>query len=159
MNSTVNTRASIPYKLLIDGQWEEAVSGKSIPVINPATGEQLAIVPDAGTEDVDRAVKVARRTFEDGAWRRMDVSKREKIIWRIGELIEKNKEELGMLESLNNGKTYREALSGDIPPAYDVFYYYAGWVRKICGETIPVDGDYLNYTWREPVGVVGMITP
>jgi acyl-CoA reductase-like NAD-dependent aldehyde dehydrogenase len=122
MNSTVNTRASIPYKLLIDGQWEEAVSGKSIPVINPATGEQLAIVPDAGTEDVDRAVKVARRTFEDGAWRRMDVSKREKIIWRIGELIEKNKEELGMLESLNNGKTYREALSGDIPPAYDVFY-------------------------------------
>ncbi|MGO8732616.1 MAG: aldehyde dehydrogenase family protein [Terriglobia bacterium] len=159
MNSTVNTRASGPYRLLIDGQWEEAVSGKSIPVINPATGEQLAIVPDAGAEDVDRAVKAARRTFEDGEWRRMDVSKREKIIWRIGELIEKYKEELAMLESLNNGKTYREALSGDIPPAYDVFYYYAGWARKICGETIPVDGNYLNYTLREPVGVVGMITP
>jgi acyl-CoA reductase-like NAD-dependent aldehyde dehydrogenase len=89
----------------------------------------------------------------------MDVSQREKIIWRIGELIEKNQEELGMLESLNNGKTYREALRGDIPPTYDVFYYYAGWTRKIYGETIPVDGNYLNYTLREPVGVAGMITP
>ena len=159
MNSTVTTHPSTPCKLLIDGKWEEAVSGKSIPVINPATGEQLTLVPDAGSEDVDRAVKAARRTFENGAWRRMDVSKREKIIWRIGELIERNKEELGMLESLNNGKTYREALRGDIPPAYDIFYYYAGWARKIYGETIPVDGNYLNYTLREPVGVVGMITP
>src|SRR5271157_631604 len=158
MNSTVITRRSVSYKLLIDGKWEEAVSGESIPVINPATGEQLTIVPDAGSEDVERAVKAARRTFEEGAWRRMDVSKREKIIWRIGELIEKNKEELGMLESLNNGKTYREALRGDIPPACDVFYYYAGWARKIYGETIPVDGNFLNYTLREPVGVVGMIT-
>ena len=159
MNSTVITHSSVRHKLLIDGKWEEAVSGKSIPVINPATGEQLAIVPDAGPEDVDRAVKAARRTFEEGVWRRMDVSKREKIIWRIGELIERNKEELGMLESLNNGKTYREALRGDIPPASDIFYYYAGWARKIYGETIPVDGNYLNYTLREPVGVVGMITP
>jgi acyl-CoA reductase-like NAD-dependent aldehyde dehydrogenase len=159
MNSNVITQRLVPNKLFIDGKWEEAVSGKSIPVINPATGEQLTIVPDAGPADVDRAVKAARRTFEEGAWRRMDVSKREKIIWRIGELIERNKEELGMLESLNNGKTYREALRGDIPPAYDIFYYYAGWARKIYGETIPVDGNYLNYTLREPVGVVGMITP
>jgi acyl-CoA reductase-like NAD-dependent aldehyde dehydrogenase len=88
----------------------------------------------------------------------MNVSERERIIWRVGELIEKNKEDLGMLESLNNGKTYREALRGDIPPTYDIFYYYAGWTRKIYGETIPVDGNYLNYTLREPVGVVGMIT-
>jgi aldehyde dehydrogenase (NAD+) len=147
-----------PGKLFIDGRNEDAVSGKTIPVMNPATGEQLTTVPDAGAADVDRAVSAARRAFEAGAWRNMRVSQREKIIWRIGELIERNKEDLGMLESLNNGKTFREALRGDIPPCWDIFYYYAGWTRKIYGETIPVDGNYLNYTLREPVGVVGMIT-
>lgn len=148
----------LPGKLWIDGKAVDAASGKTIPVMNPATGEQLTTVPDAGPEDVHRAVEAARRTFENRVWRGMNASGRERIIWRIGELIEKNREELGMLESLNNGKTYREALRGDIPPSWDIFYYYAGWVRKICGETIPVDGNYLNYTLREPVGVVGMIT-
>ena len=147
-----------PYKLYIDGKWTGPASTVSIPVMNPATGEQLTTVPDANAEDVDRAVRAARRAFESGVWRKMDVSARERIIWRIGELIEKNKEELGLLESLNNGKTFQEALRGDIPPTADIFYYYAGWARKIYGETIPVDGNYLNYTLREPVGVVGMIT-
>jgi acyl-CoA reductase-like NAD-dependent aldehyde dehydrogenase len=147
-----------PLGLFINGKWDESVTGKRIPVMNPATGEQLMTVPDAGAEDVDRAVHAARKSFESRAWRGMDVSQREKIIWRIGELIDKNKEELGALESLNNGKTFREALRGDIPPTADIFYYYAGWARKIYGETIPVDGNYLNYTLREPVGVVGMIT-
>lgn len=73
-------------------------------------------------------------------------------------MIEKNQEELAALESLNNGKTFREAVRGDIPPTADIFYYYSGWARKIHGETIPVDGNFLNYTLREPVGVVGMIT-
>ena len=159
MNTTLVKQALKPFRLFIDGKWEAAVSRRTIPVLNPATGEQLTTVPDAGPEDVDRAVKAARRAFEKGFWRKMNVSQRERIIWRIGELIEKNKEELGMLESLNNGKTYLEALRGDIPPTADIFYYYAGWTRKIYGETIPVDGKYLNYTLREPVGVVGMITP
>ncbi len=159
MNTTLVKQALKPFRLFIDGKWEAAVSSRTIPVLNPATGEQLTTVPDAGPEDVDRAVKAARRAFEKGFWRKMNVSQRERIIWRIGELIEKNKEELGLLESLNNGKTYLEALRGDIPPTADIFYYYAGWTRKIYGETIPVDGKYLNYTLREPVGVVGMITP
>jgi aldehyde dehydrogenase (NAD+) len=158
MEATTIIKTLKPGKLYIDGRYEEAASGKTIPVINPATGEQLTTVPDASAEDVDRAVRTARRTFETGVWRNLKVSERERIIWRIGELVEKNKEELGMLESLNNGKTFREALRGDIPPSWDIFYYYAGWTRKIYGETIPVDGDYLNYTLREPVGVVGMIT-
>ncbi len=159
MNTTLVKQALKPFRLFIDGKWEAAVSRRTIPVLNPATGEQLTTVPDAGPEDVDRAVKAARRAFDKGFWRKMNVSQRERIIWRIGELIEKNKEELGLLESLNNGKTYLEALRGDIPPTADIFYYYAGWTRKIYGETIPVDGKYLNYTLREPVGVVGMITP
>ena len=147
-----------PLTLFINGRWEDSTSDKSIPVTNPATGEQLTTVCDASAEDVDRAVQAARRAYDKGSWRKMNVSQRERIIWRIGELIEKNKEELGTLESLNNGKTFREALRGDIPPAYDIFYYYTGWTRKIYGETIPVDGEYLNYTLREPIGVVVMIT-
>src|SRR3989454_6500680 len=158
MNTTLVKQALKPFRLFIDGKWEAAVSRRTIPVLNQATGEQLTTVPDAGPEDGDRAVKAARRAFEKGSWRKMNVSQRERIIWRIGELIEKNKEELGLLESLNNGKTYLEALRGDIPPTADIFYYYAGWTRKIYGETIPVDGPFLNYTLREPVGVVGMIT-
>ncbi len=158
MDATTIKQGLKPYKLFINGQWTDSVSGRTIPVMNPATGEELSTVPDANAEDVDRAVKAARHAFETGVWRKMNASKRERIIWRIGELIEKNQEELGMLESLNNGKTFREALRGDIPPTADIFYYYAGWTRKIYGETIPVDGNYLNYTLREPVGVVGMIT-
>ncbi|MGH9450481.1 MAG: aldehyde dehydrogenase family protein [Terriglobia bacterium] len=158
MEAATLMRTLKPEALWIGGKREDAASGKTIPVINPATGEQITTVPDAAAEDVDRAVQAACRAFESGAWREKKVSEREKIMWRIGELIEKNKEELGMLESLNNGKTYREALRGDIPPSWDIFYYYAGWVRKIYGETVPVDGHYLNYTLREPVGVVGMIT-
>lgn len=159
MNVTAVKQSLKPFKLFIDGKWEEPISGRTIPVMNPATAEQLTSVPDVGPEDVDRAVKAARRTFESRVWRQMDVSKRERIIWRIGELIEKNQEEFATLETLENGKTYREALRGDIPPTWDIFYYYAGWARKIYGETIPVDGNFLNYTLREPVGVVGMITP
>jgi aldehyde dehydrogenase (NAD+) len=158
MDATTTKPVIKPGKLFIDGRSEDATSGRTIAVMNPATGEQVTTVPDAAVEDVDRAVRAARRTFENRAWRGMSASKRERIIWRIGELIEKNKEELGMLETLNNGKTFRESLRADVPASYDIFYYYAGWTRKIYGETIPVDGNFLNYTLREPVGVVGMVT-
>ena len=96
-----------PLRLFIDGKGQESASGTTIPVMNPATGEQLLTVPDASAEDVDCAVRAARRSFESRAWRSMDASRREKIMWRIGELIEKTKEELAALESLTNGKTYR----------------------------------------------------
>ena len=129
-----------PYKLYIDGKWVGPASTLSIPVMNPATGEQLSTIPDANAADVDRAVQAARRAFERGVWRKMDVSARERIIWRIGELIEKNKEELALLESLNNGKTYAEALRGDIPPTADIFYYYAGWARRSMGKPFLLTG-------------------
>ena len=158
MDATTVMQGLKPFKLYVEGQWVESTSGRIITVMNPATGEELTTVPDANAADVDRAVQSARRAFESGVWRKKNASERERIIWRVSELIEKNKEELTMIESLNNGKTFREALRGDIPPTADIFYYYAGWARKIYGETIPVDGNFLNYTLREPVGVVGMIT-
>jgi acyl-CoA reductase-like NAD-dependent aldehyde dehydrogenase len=146
-------------KNLIGGRWCEAVSGKTIEVRNPATGEPLAAVPDSDAPDVDAAVRAARQTFERGVWRRMDPSQRERILWRIGELIRRQEDELCLLESKENGKTVREAHGADVQPAADSFFYYAGWPRKIFGQTIPVDGPYLSYTLREPVGVVGAIVP
>src|SRR5205085_9064860 len=146
-------------QLVVNGRVEESSTGKTIDVINPATGDLLTTVPDAGSADVDRAVAAARATFEKKAWRGMDPSKKEKILWNLSEILLKNKEELAALESMENGKTLREAAGADVEPAIDAFRYYAGWVRKIYGETIPVDGPFLNYTLREPVGVVGAIVP
>ena len=128
-------------------------------VINPATGELLTRVPDADEEEVGRAVAAARACFEQKTWRGLDASRRERILWQIAEGIERHAEELASLVSQENGKTVREAMGGDVKPAADCFRYYAGWVRKMYGQTIPVDGPYLNYTMREPVGVVGAIVP
>jgi aldehyde dehydrogenase (NAD+) len=148
-----------PGKLFINGRWEDAAAGRTIDVCNPATGEHLTTVPDGDASDVNRAVAAARSSFERKAWRGLAPSKKEKILWDISEILLKNREELSILESMENGKTVREAGGADVDPAIDAFRYYAGWVRKICGETIPVDGPFLNYTLREPMGVVGAIVP
>ncbi|HEV2425551.1 MAG TPA: aldehyde dehydrogenase family protein [Terriglobia bacterium] len=158
MEATVQERALAPARNWIDGKPAENASGKTIDLINPATGEVLTTVPRGGAQDVDKAVAAARRAFENQAWRDMKPSARSRMLWRIGELIEKNLDELARLESLNAGKTLKGAKNGDMRPAADIFYYYAGWVRAMHSEVIPVDGPFLNYTLREPVGVVGMIT-
>jgi aldehyde dehydrogenase (NAD+) len=147
-----------PGRLWIDGKSQGSISGKTIDVMNPATGELLTTVERGDAADVDLAVKAARNAFESGSWPKMNGSDRSKLLWRIGDLITKHLDELAMLESLNTGKTLKGARSGDMKPGADIFYYYAGWARNIHGDVIPVDGPYLNYTLREPVGVVGMIT-
>jgi len=130
-----------------------------IEVCNPATCELLATVPDCDAAEVDRAVAVARASFQNKTWRGLDPSKRERILWKIGDLLLQHRDELSKMISQETGKTLREAAGADVAPAADCFHYYAGWVRKLYGETIPVDGPYLNYTLREPVGVVGAIVP
>ncbi|MGH9453406.1 MAG: aldehyde dehydrogenase family protein [Terriglobia bacterium] len=147
-----------PGKLFIDGKSVECECGEQIEVLNPATGQVLTTVERGKAEDVDRAVRAARAAFESGPWPKMNASDRSRLLWRIAELIDKNRDELGMLESLNNGKTFKQAARGDMKPAADIFEYYAGWARHLHGEVIPVDGSFLNYTLHEPVGVVGMIT-
>jgi aldehyde dehydrogenase (NAD+) len=134
-------------------------TAEHIDVINPATGELITTFPDGGAEAIDAAVAAARESFETKTWRGLDPSKRERILWNIGELLMKYRDELAGIISRENGKTIREAAGADVAPAADCFRYYAGWVRKIYGETIPVDGPYFNYTLREPVGVVGAIVP
>ena len=150
----------MPHRqLFINGCWTDSACDRHIDVINPATGELIAAVPDADATDVNRAVAAARASFASKSWRGMNPSERERILWNIGDLLLKHREELASLISQENGKTLREAGGGDVDPAANCFRYYAGWVRKIYGETIPVDGPYFNYTLREPVGVAGAIVP
>ena len=153
------------HKLLIDGEWVEAASGKTFQTINPATEETLAEVAHGEAEDIDRAVRAARRAFDDDSpWRRMNASDRGRLIWRIADLIEEHADELAMLESLDNGKPFAIARAADVALAADLFRYMAGWPTKIEGTTVPISalpapGEYLAYTLREPVGVVGQIIP
>ena len=149
-------------RMLIDGKWVEAASGKTLTTYDPATEEPLAEVPAGDKEDVDRAVRAARRAFESGPWRRMTPSERGRALWKLADLIEARTEEFAQLETLDNGKPLTVARVADIPLVVDHFRYYAGWATKIEGETIPVSTPgqrFLNYTLREPVGVVGQIIP
>jgi acyl-CoA reductase-like NAD-dependent aldehyde dehydrogenase len=148
-----------PSKLFINGCWEDSACARTVDVVNPATGEWIAAVPDSDADDVDRAVAAARASFQKKSWRGMDPSERERILWNIAGLLQKHGDELASIVSRENGKTLREAAGADAGPAADCFRYYAGWVRRIYGETIPVNGPFFNYTLREPVGVVGAIVP
>jgi aldehyde dehydrogenase (NAD+) len=143
----------------INGQWHNSACSRHVDVINPATGELIATVPDGDADDVNHAVTAARASFEKKSWRGMDPSKRERILWKIADLLLEHRDELAGIISSENGKTLKEAAGADVATAADCFRYYAGWVRKIYGETIPVDGAFFNYTLREPVGVVGAIVP
>ena len=149
-----------PGKLLINGQFVDAASGKRFETINPATGAVLTQVAEGGAEDIDRAVKAARAAFDSGPWtRKISAADRGKLLWKIGDLLMARAEELGELETLDSGKPISDTTRIDVPLAADCFYYYAGLAGKIHGETIPVRGPYFNYTLREPVGVCGQITP
>jgi aldehyde dehydrogenase (NAD+) len=145
-----------PTKLLINNEWVDAVSGKTFPTFNPATGEEIIRVAEADKADVDKAVLAARKAFQ--TWRNVNVSERCKLLHRFADLLEHHKEEFAEIESLDNGKPYTLAL-GDITFCVACFRYYAGWADKLQGKTIPVDGDSFVYTLHEPVGVVGQIIP
>lgn len=143
----------------IDGQWQNAVSGKTFATVNPATEETIAEVAEGDAQDVDRAAKAARRAFDSGPWSRMDARDRGKLIYRLADLIEEEIDELAALESLDNGKPVKDARAADLPLVIDCLRYYAGFADKIQGATIPVRGNYFTYTRREPVGVAGQIIP
>ena len=150
-------------KILINGKWVDAASGKTFPTYNPATGEVLANIAAGDKEDIDRAVKAARAAFETGPWSKISPSERGRLIWKLADLLEKHAEEFAQLESLDNGKPLKIARVADLPLAIDHFRYYAGWATKIEGNTISLglaeQGKFHAYTVREPVGVVGQIIP
>lgn len=143
----------------IDGKWIPAASGKTFETIHPATEEVICEVAEGDKADVDLAVKAARQAFETGPWSSMDARDRGILMNKLADLIEAEADELAALETLDNGKPISDSRNADIPLVIDTLRYYAGWADKIEGATIPVRGDYLCYTRREPVGVVGQIIP
>jgi acyl-CoA reductase-like NAD-dependent aldehyde dehydrogenase len=147
-----------PGRLFIGGEWQDAASGKTFEVIDPARAEVVTEVAEADAADMDRAVRAAREAFE-GDWRKMTPRQRGRLIWKLAERLEERKDEIALVETLNNGKPLFE--SGiDVAMTIQTFEYYAGWATKIEGETIPVSVPYqFNYTLREPIGVVGAIVP
>jgi phenylacetaldehyde dehydrogenase len=159
LHSHVQEFIGKPRKMFIDGKWVEAASGKTFPTYNPATGEVMAQVAEGDREDINRAVKAARKAFDVGPWPQMTASERGRLIWKLGDLIEQHLEQFAQLESLDNGKPLSVARVADVPLAVDLFRYMAGWATKIEGNTIPFSSKFLAYTRREPVGVVGQIIP
>ena len=146
-------------KMLIDGKWVEAESGKTFETRNPATDEILATIPEGGKADVDKAVKAARKAFEEGPWRKMSASQRASCLYKLADLIEKRSDEFAQIETLDNGKPIKESRYVDVPVTVETFRYYAGWATKIEGETINANSNFFTYTLREPIGVIGQIIP
>ncbi|MGI9107157.1 MAG: aldehyde dehydrogenase family protein [Pyrinomonadaceae bacterium] len=158
--SSPQTASETPrrYQLFIDGQWVDAESGKTFTTPNPSTGETLAEVAEGDKADIDKAVAAARRAYE-GKWSRLSARDRGRLLYKLSQLIEAKSQELAALETADNGKPIRESAYVDIPQVVENFEYFAGYATKIEGETIPVPGQMLNYTLREPLGVCGQIIP
>ena len=152
-------------QLFINGDWVDSASGETFDVYNPSTDTVIAQCQAGNAADIDKAVAAARKAFEEGPWTKMKASERGKIIWRIGDLIDEHADELAELECLDNGKPLAVAKVADVALASDIFHYMAGWATKIEGGTIPINVPYAPgaqwhaYTRKEPVGVVGQITP
>ncbi|UCF39817.1 MAG: aldehyde dehydrogenase family protein [Gemmatimonadota bacterium] len=145
-------------QLFIDNEWRDAASGELLEVVNPATEEVLAAAHAAGDADVDAAVGAARRCFEGDAWRGLSPRQRGALLHRAGELLHERRKEMAELETRQNGKTLFESRI-DVASTVETLQYYGGWADKLDGAVLPVSGDSLVYTVREPLGVVGAIVP
>jgi aldehyde dehydrogenase (NAD+) len=146
------------HQLLINNEWRPSASAKTMDVINPATEEVIASVASADASDVDAAVAAARAAL-NGPWAALSARERGRLVRKLADRLMERADEIARLETLHNGKPISESRQIEIPAAAECFEYYAGWADKVMGETIPVKGNYLTYTLREPVGVVAAIVP
>ncbi|HEV8611241.1 MAG TPA: aldehyde dehydrogenase family protein [Thermoanaerobaculia bacterium] len=150
---------SLKTDLFIGGEFVPSASGKRFWTTNPATGEPLAEVAEAGREDLDRAVKAARDAFESGPWASMKPRERGRILMKAAEMLLSRAEEFGRVETLDNGKPIFESAKIDMPVAAEALSYFGESADKLYGDTFPARPDAMLLTLREPVGVVGAITP
>ena len=144
-------------KLLIDGKWVNSAKGETFSSINPFNEKEIAKIAKASPIDVDLAVKAARKAFDNGPWPKMEANERSRLMFKLADLMEQNIDELAALESLDNGKPFKDARAIDLPMAINTIRYYAGWADKIHGQVIPIMGPHFCYTREEPVGVCGLI--
>lgn len=147
------------YGLIIDGVEVDSADGKTFRTVNPATGEELAEVAEAGPADIDRAVESARKAFESGPWRKMTATERGKLLSKVADLCFSHREDLAMTDTLDSGKPLNDTRNVDIPMGAEFIEYYAGMCDKILGNTYPVGQMMHNYSVRAPYGVTGLITP
>ncbi|HLQ34510.1 MAG TPA: aldehyde dehydrogenase family protein [Chloroflexota bacterium] len=144
--------------LIIGGEQRQARSGATFETVDPSNSQPLAVVAQAGPEDIDEAVAVAKEAFESGPWTKMKPAERARILWKTAELIRRDAERLAKTESRDNGKPLRQA-KVDVEVAARYFEFYAGVADKLMGNTIPLGPGFLDYTVKEPVGVSGHIVP
>lgn len=150
---------TIRNQLWIGNEWIAAADGGTFATVNPASHEVITEVSSGQATDVDRAVDAARAALKNPEWRDMNPHKRSRLLWKLADALQANADELGTLETADNGKPFFESRKVDLPSVIENFRYFAGLADKIEGATIPVAGPFLNYTLREPVGVIGCITP
>ncbi|KAK9148915.1 hypothetical protein Scep_007672 [Stephania cephalantha] len=146
-------------KLFINGEFVDSISGKTFETVDPRTGEVITLVAEGDKEDVDLAVKAARKAFDHGTWPRMSGFERGRIMNKFADLIEQNLEELAALDTIDGGKLFSLGKEVDIPSVSSMLRYYAGAADKIHGETLKMSMELQGYTLLEPVGVVGLIIP
>ena len=142
----------------IDGEWSPAASGETLEVQNPATREVIARSPSSGAADVDRAVRAARRAFDQDGWPSVPARERGRILFRLAEHIKANARQFAELESTDNGKPLAEA-NGDIGDAAFCFEYYGGLATKIRGDVLTIPDNAMSLALKEPIGVAGQIVP
>jgi acyl-CoA reductase-like NAD-dependent aldehyde dehydrogenase len=145
-------------QLFINGKFSDASAGESFSVLNPANEQTIDQVAQADARDVDLAVTAARKALDEGKWRTMGPGDRARLMFKAADLMESKLDEFVQLETSNTGKTLIESKI-ELSLALDVLRYYAGWATKVTGETLPSRPNAFLYTLREPVGVVGAITP
>jgi len=146
-------------QLFINNEFVDAESGRTFGTVSPVTEEVICQVAEGDKADINKAVKAARAAFKFGSvWRTMNASARGKLLYKMADLMERDEEYLAELETLDNGKPLKNS-RGDMGHAISIFRYFAGWADKIHGNTLPLDGDFVSMTRKEPVGVCGQITP
>jgi (Z)-2-((N-methylformamido)methylene)-5-hydroxybutyrolactone dehydrogenase len=147
------------YKMYVDGQWADSVSGRHFETFNPFNGKPWALIPQANSTDIDRAVRAARTAFTAGEWPRFTASKRGAMLRKLGDLILEKAAFLAEVEVQDNGKLYSEMLTQTTYMA-QWYYYYGGLADKVEGAVIPIDKpEVFNYTRYEPLGVIAAIVP
>jgi betaine-aldehyde dehydrogenase len=157
IQAAAGLRTPIRNQLFIDDRFVDALSGETLATLNPHDNSPITEVAMAGQADVDLAVAAAQRAFPK--WSRMAAADRGRILLKLADLIEANAEELARLESLDTGHPLRDSRALDVPRTAACYRYFGGMADKFQGETIPVEAGFLNYTLREPVGVVGQVVP
>merc|ERR1719204_1655063 len=158
-----NMDLQIPYKLFINGQFVDSLSGRTFPTVNPTDESVICNVHEALKEDVDIAVDGAKYQFYEGEWSKMNARDRGALLLRLADLMEQHQEELATLESIDSGAVYTLALKTHIGMSIATFRYFAGWCDKIQGKTIPINNAKpnmnLTFTKKEPLGVCGIVIP